>query len=605
MSVGRRLWLPLIALGIALLSFLALLYVRKQDFDERGHARNIGLLRQLRQLDAQWELEVLRSRLGISTHYDRLAESRAGMTQSLAQLDASLGGSHDNAVTALRARLAGLSQAIADKAGLIEQFKSSNSILRNSLAFLPTAAAEVGGSSASASGPGERPVVDLGEVSPLLLAIVLYTQSVSIERGAEILRGLELLHSGNRGLPVAARQRLDIFVAHARAVLREQPIVNALLDDIAAAPTAARIDDINDALLRLNLQAEELNRRYDTYLLLFSIVLISLLWYAAAKLMRNRGVIRRVNLALQRANESLEQRVLERTRELDEAQAQLIATARQAGMAEIATNVLHNVGNVLNAVTTASGQMGQLVRESRLGGLDRVVCLLDQHGDDLGRFLTVDPKGRLLLPYIRELAAALVCEQQSLATELAVLAKSVDHIKHVIAAQQSYAGTTSGRVVEAVRLGDLVADALAMNAGSLLRHKVTVLNGVSEFPELLLDRNRVLLVLVNLISNGKQALAARSAPDGAAPTLTLGASVDEQRVLRITVADNGEGIPPENLTRIYAHGFTTRKCGHGFGLHSCALAAHEMGGRLSAQSAGVGQGACFTLEVPLAAPESQ
>lgn len=605
MSARRGLWLSLIALGAALLSILALLYIWKQDFDERGHARNVGLLRQLRQLDAQWELEVLKSRLGISTHYDRLAEARAGITQSLAQLAASLGGSRDIAVNALSGRLVGLSEAIADKTALIEQFKSSNSILRNSLAFLPTAAAEVRGPVGGASGPVARPVVDVEDVSPLLLATVLFTQSVSIERGAEILRGLDLLHAGHRQWPVAARQRLDIFVAHARAVLREQPIVNALLDDIAAAPTATRIDDLNDALLRLNLQAEESNRRYDTYLLLFSIVLISLLWYAAAKLIRNRGVIRRVNLALQRANERLEQRVLERTRELDEAQAQLIATARQAGMAEIATNVLHNVGNVLNAVTTAAGQMGQLIRASRLGGLDRVVMLLDQHGHDLGRFLTQDSKGQLLLPYIRELAAALVCEQQSLATELAVLAKSVEHIKHVIATQQSYAGTTSGRVVEAVRLADVVADALAMNAGALMRHNVHVMNGVAEFPEMLLDRNRVLLILVNLISNGKQALAAQTGPTGAAPTLTLGASLDAQRVLRITVADNGEGIPPENLTRIYAHGFTTRRHGHGFGLHSCALAAREMGGRLSAQSAGVGQGACFTLEVPLAAPEIQ
>ena len=67
----------------------------------------------------------------------------------------------------------------------------------------------------------------------------------------------------------------------------------------------------------------------------------------------------------------------------------------------------------------------------------------------------------------------------------------------------------------------------------------------------------------------------------------------------ISVADNGIGIPAENLTRIFAHGFTTRKHGHGFGLHSSALAASEMGGALRVQSDGHGCGATFTIELPL------
>jgi signal transduction histidine kinase len=69
----------------------------------------------------------------------------------------------------------------------------------------------------------------------------------------------------------------------------------------------------------------------------------------------------------------------------------------------------------------------------------------------------------------------------------------------------------------------------------------------------------------------------------------------------MTVSDNGVGIASENLTRIFNHGFTTRKDGHGFGLHSGALAAREMGGALWAQSDGPGKGATFTLELPLSA----
>jgi signal transduction histidine kinase len=90
---------------------------------------------------------------------------------------------------------------------------------------------------------------------------------------------------------------------------------------------------------------------------------------------------------------------------------------------------------------------------------------------------------------------------------------------------------------------------------------------------------------------------------GASPCITLAARLIDAGMLRITVADNGEGIAPQNLTRVFSHGFTTRSNGHGFGLHSCVLAAQEMGGRLSAHSDGAGRGAIFTLDIPIDAPE--
>jgi len=144
-----------------------------------------------------------------------------------------------------------------------------------------------------------------------------------------------------------------------------------------------------------------------------------------------------------------------------------------------------------------------------------------------------------------------------------------------------------------------------MNAGALTRHNVEVVKNVAELPTLPLDRHRLLQILVNLISNAKQAM------DGASdqsPCITLGAAlvdVEARPVLRITVADNGEGIAPENLIRVFAHGFTTRKNGHGFGLHSCVLAAQEMGGTLTARSDGFGRGATFILEVPVEPPKGQ
>jgi len=197
------------------------------------------------------------------------------------------------------------------------------------------------------------------------------------------------------------------------------------------------------------------------------------------------------------------------------------------------------------------------------------------------------------------LAQTLVAEQQDVVEELRQLAKGVDHIKEIVATQQSYAGAAG--VVEAVLVRDLVDDALRMNAGALARHGVRVVKQLADLPLLRLDKHRVLLILVNLISNAKYAM------DGVHDRphqLTLQAEAPSPRSLRIRLADNGKGIAPENLARIFSHGFTTRSNGHGFGLHSCVLAAREMGGTLSAHSDGLGLGATFTLELPISAAES-
>jgi two-component system NtrC family sensor kinase len=172
----------------------------------------------------------------------------------------------------------------------------------------------------------------------------------------------------------------------------------------------------------------------------------------------------------------------------------------------------------------------------------------------------------------------------------------VDHIKEIVATQQSYAGSSS--IVEPVQIQDLVEDALRMNLGALTRHEVTVVKEFAIVPVLPLDKARLLQILINLISNAKQSL---DAVKQGSRRMTLALEFTKERLLRISVSDQGEGIAAENLSRIFNHGFTTRKNGHGFGLHSCALAAKEMGGTLSAESAGAGMGATFRLEIPIEA----
>jgi len=308
----------------------------------------------------------------------------------------------------------------------------------------------------------------------------------------------------------------------------------------------------------------------------------------------------------------LEEQVLSRTAELEAAlreneqvnrvlrktQADLVAAARSAGMAEIATNVLHNVGNVLNSVNVSAGLILSGVRASKLEGLARAVQLMNEHADDLGTFLATDAKGKMLPGYLIQLTPLLVAEQRIAVDELVTLAKSVDHIKEIIAAQQAHAGASS--LVEPIRIHELVEDALRMNAEGLVRHQVVMENDFAQIPELPLDRGRVLQVLTNLVRNAKQAME-EAADDSA--RLVLNAEIVGDQTLRIRVADTGVGIAPENLTRVFVHGFTTKKDGHGFGLHSAAIAAREMGGTLAVHSDGLGSGATFTLELPIRKPE--
>ncbi|MGA8137359.1 MAG: ATP-binding protein [Pseudomonas gingeri] len=276
-----------------------------------------------------------------------------------------------------------------------------------------------------------------------------------------------------------------------------------------------------------------------------------------------------------------------------EAQAQLVAIARQAGMAEIATNVLHNVGNVLNSVNVSAEVVTRKLRTSKALGLSKAVQLMNEHVEDLGHFISQDEKGKLLPGYLNQLVDALALEQKSMTDELDQLTQSIDHIKEIVAAQQSYSGASS--LAEAVQVPQLIEDALRMNASFLAARQVTVVKEFAETPCLQLDKHRLLMILVNLIKNAGGAM---DNPADRPPLITLHTEMLPEQTLVIKVIDNGEGIAEENLTRIFAHGFTTRKDGHGFGLHSCILAAMEMGGALKVHSDGPGQGAIFTLELP-------
>jgi ligand-binding sensor domain-containing protein/signal transduction histidine kinase len=320
--------------------------------------------------------------------------------------------------------------------------------------------------------------------------------------------------------------------------------------------------------------------------------------------------LRRKHAQLRQTRDLLESKVQERTSELrneieerklmqmevERVHQQLLEISRQAGMAEIATNVLHNVGNVLNSVNISTGLIVESVKTSRASSLAKVVILLREHAHDLGEFITNDPRGKHVPAHLAQLSEHLMADQEAIVGELDSLRRNVEHIKEIVAMQQNYA--TVGGVKEMINVVNLVEDSLRMNEGELNRHRVEVVREFEEVPPMNIEKHKILQILVNLVSNAKHACQESGRTD---KRLTMRVGDGEGRI-KISVTDNGVGIPPENLTRIFNHGFTTRKEGHGFGLHSGALAAKELGGSLTVQSEGLGKGATFTLELPQNTP---
>src|SRR5437868_4391547 len=290
-------------------------------------------------------------------------------------------------------------------------------------------------------------------------------------------------------------------------------------------------------------------------------------------------------------------------REAEEAlrlsQQKLLETSRLAGMAEVATGVLHNVGNVLNSVNVSAGLVVEKLRRSKAPKLAQAAALLTSHNGDLGEYLTNDVNGQKLPGYLAKLGEFFVLENSELQNEVDQLSRNIEHIKEVVAMQQSYAKVSG--VFENLQAHRLVEDAIAMNIGAFERHGVDVERRFSAVPPVRGDRPKHLQILINLIRNAKYALDDVERTD---KKLIISISALNDRYVQIVVSDNGVGISPENLTRIFAHGFTTREGGHGFGLHSGAIAARSMGGAITAASAGFSQGATFTLELPIASTVS-
>lgn len=280
---------------------------------------------------------------------------------------------------------------------------------------------------------------------------------------------------------------------------------------------------------------------------------------------------------------------------LAESRAKLVDLARQGGRSEVATSVLHNVGNVLNSVNVSKDLLQQRLLGVDEGLLDKLSGLLARHEHDLADFIARDPAGRNLPRFLTALVDQIGRGQRAANDECAQLGQSIDHLRALVTAQQDYAGHAG--VAEFTSMAELVEQAIrvasARESGLSIRFERDIEAGL---PELQVQRHRVLEVLVNLLCNACDAVEAARPSEPRVVVRLRRPAVDS---VRIVVEDNGVGIAADVRTKLFQHGFTTKPGGHGFGLHASAIVMRELGGQLSFDSDGVGRGARFTIDVPV------
>jgi len=275
--------------------------------------------------------------------------------------------------------------------------------------------------------------------------------------------------------------------------------------------------------------------------------------------------------------------------------SQLITTARRAGMADIATSVLHNVGNVLNSVKVSTGLLNQNINQSDFHNLIKITEMLKEHLADPSTYFTEDPKGKLIPDYLTALAKSLTKAHEKSSQEMKNLLKYIQHIEDIVAMQVNTSGAV--KMSEKISLSETLDTAIQLCGNSFKNRHIEIQKKYGDNLFLISDKFKIIQILVNLLQNSAEALLS---PDIDVPVKIISIKIEkEEKNITISISDNGVGIAPENITKIFALGFTTKKDGHGFGLHGSALSATELDGSLHAKSNGIGLGATFILTLPI------
>jgi two-component system, NtrC family, sensor kinase len=571
---------------VALVGVLGFLFQRTRSVDVDGNGEIIGVLRQLKQVDAEWNVDVLRSKTDLNTHSDPVASPLPLIASMQSRLAERTDGAwaDDAARTRLAPMLADFTAAMDRKIALIERFRSQNAILRNSSRYVPLAGSELV-EAARNRVADKRTAVELQEAAETLVADVMtYLLLPDAPLRAHIEEHDAALGALAPRLPADVAALVEQVRPHVQAVLRQQKIGDDLLVQLAALPTANKLDSLMDAYGQENSRLLAEQQIWTLAMLGYAALLLGLLGWQGWRLFRSDRLLNDSSAALKRAD-----------RDLQASQAALVQAEKMSALGQMVAGIAHEINTPLVYVKGTIGVLREhMARVSELAERSLVftemLAAKERDPAALSREYTE----------VRRLAGNAV--ERGMLNELVKLleegAGGIDKISEIVLNLKQFSRLDHARVTSFdVREG---LESTLLLARSMLKHRVTVIREFGDVSRIACAPSQINQVFLNLITN-----AAHAIPEDRAGFLTLRTEMDDDKTVRIEIQDNGTGIRQDVLPKIFDPFFTTRgtREGTGMGLSISHKIVKQHGGAILVDTE-VDVGTVFTILLPVEPPPS-
>ena len=571
--------------ALVLVGILAFLVVKMRSVDLDAYNTIVGELRELKQVDANWNTDVLRSKTGFNTSYDPVANPLpliAELESSLQAQTAELSEANGEDFEKFSAALADYKAAMAQKITLIEHFKSQNAILRNSSHYLPLAARDL----TAALNENVRDVATRTQAESLTSDLVTQSMTYILAPDGELAKSisgnLAALHRIAEKFPANLNEQVEMFNTHVETVIRQQNAGDQLLSQLIALPTAQKIDWLTDTFNRWHDHRLLARQQYGQILIGYSILLLGVLAWLVTRLVGSYRMLRRRNADLKKAHD-----------ELKESQTYMIQTEKMSALGQMVAGIAHEINTPLAYV---KGTMDLLLEE--IVSLSKLVDNTDQFTRVMRAQRDKDAIRQRFFQLEQMTQQTLERGvMDSMGTLLHDSSQGVERIGEIILTLKNFSRLDRAKVSEFnVQEG---LDSTLLIAHNLLKNKVKIEKEFEKIPNITCSPSQINQVFLNLISNAAQAI-----PEGRQGVLTLRTFAKDENFVCIEIQDNGSGIPAKVLPKIFDPFFTTKAIGKGtgMGLSISYKIITEHGGSISVDTE-EDIGTVFSIELPIAPME--